>query len=51
MGLGQHNLERTKQGTNGVWVGPFLTKKLGIEFSKKYFPEKEVGICKHCRNK
>jgi len=51
MGLGKHNLEKTKQGGNGVWVGPFITKELGMEFSKKYFPEKKVGDCKHCKNK
>ncbi len=51
MGLGKHNFEKTKQGSQGVWIGPFKNRKLSIIFSKSYFPEKLVTSCSHCKNK
>ena len=51
MGLGKHHLEKTKQGDKGVWVGPFKTRKLTIDFSSKYFPDKQVSNCNHCIKK
>ena len=51
MGLGKHNLDKTKQGFNGVWIGPFKTRKLTTTFSNSFFPEKVVTSCSHCKNK
>jgi len=51
MGLGKHNIEKTKQGERGVWVGPFKTRKSTIDFSVKYFHPKNVSNCIHCESK
>lgn len=51
MGLGKHDIEKTKQGENGVWIGPFKTKKSTMDFSKLYFSDKRISLCIHCNKK
>ena len=46
MGLGMH--KDTDKGENGVWIGAFKKINQVKDFSKKYFPDKEVDTCKKC---
>lgn len=49
MGLGKHRSANT--GENGVWIGPFKTRKQAIDFSDSFLENIPLENCRRCSKK